>query len=420
MTQGRATGWLTRQVHDRLVPAQPIGRRLAAISLLDAIGSGMYYTGAALYFTLVVRLTPGQVGAGLSLGALAGLLGSVPVGLLADRARAGHVYIGLQVLRGLAFTGYCVVKTFPLFALVSVFAGLTEAALPPVQQAVVGAVIPGEARIDTLAKVRAVRNVGFGIGALLASAAIGDGSRLAFLVLVGGNALSYFLVAAGLARAGIARVTVSAGNPPRATRFVPDLRYTLTSVLFGVLAVNSTLLVVAMPLWFTRHTTMPAPLVGVLIAVNTVMAILMQVRIARRAGTVRGAVRAAALAGLALAGFGVACQAAHAVPSLAIVLAFAAVILLTLGELWQSAGGWTLSYELADPSRRTAYLSTFQLGNSLQAVVAPWLILNLLFPTPGGWLIFSVVIAATGIAARAVVPRTRPADLAAAVPANRP
>jgi len=397
------TSWIVRALREHMIPRQRIGQQLAGISMFDAIGSGMYYTGSALYFTSVVGLSVGQVGVGLSIGAGAGLLGAVPIGILADRLRVGRVYIGLQVLRGLAFTAFCLISSFPEFAVVCVFAGLTEAALPPVQQAVVGATVPGADRIDTLAKVRAVRNVGFGLGALAATAAIGQGSKAAFLVLVAGNAASYFGVAAGLTRIGVGKVAVRVDPAKRpAVRFVPDGRYTLTGLLSGVLSVHSTLLVVALPLWFVRHTPMPKVFVGILIAVNTAMAALLQARFARSSTSVPGAVRAALWAGLALAGYGVACQVAHGATAsaVAIALGLAAVVLLTFGELWQSASSWSLAYELADPSRRTAYLSTFQLGQSLQAVAAPWIITSVVFPARGGWLLFGAVVVAAGALTR--------------------
>jgi MFS family permease len=389
-----------------LVPRPRIGRQLAAVSLVDAIGSGMYYTGSALYFTGVVGLSAGQVGAGLSIGGLVGLVGSVPVGILADRFRTGHVYIGLQVLRGVCFTAYCLIGSFALFVLVSAFAGLTEAALPPVQQSVVGATVPADDRVDTLAKVRAVRNIGFGAGALIATGAIGQGSRTAFLVLVGGNAISYFVVAFLLAVIGMGRVAVRAHAVRRpGYRFVPDPRYLVTAGLSGILAVHSTLLVVAVPLWFVRHTSVPPAMIGILVALNTVLTVTLQARFARSSATVPDAVRTALWAGLALAGFGVACQLAHAATAsaLAALIAFGAVVLLTFGELWQSASGWTLSYELADPHHRTAYLSTFQLGSSLQAVAGPWLVTSLLLPNPAGWLAFDVVVIAAGVLTRALV-----------------
>lgn len=399
-------GRLAREARARLVPAPAVGRRLALISLVDALGSGMYYTGAVLYFTLVVGLSPREVGAGLSLGGLSGLLGAVPVGIVADRLRAGQVYIGLQLLRGAAFAAYCLIHSFPLFALVSVFAGLTESALPPVSQAVVGATVSGEERVDTLAKIRAVRNAGFGLGALAATVAIGEGSAAAFRSLVGINATSYFVVAVLLARIGVGKVAVGA-DPSKRTRlvFVPDRRYLSLTALQGVLAVHSTLLVVAAPLWFVKHTKVPAVIVGVMVVVNTAMAVLWQARFAKPAATVPGAGKVALWTGAALAAFAIACETAHEVrwTAVAVSIALASVVLLTFAELWQSGSGWTLSYELADPDRRTAYLATFQLGNTLQQALAPWLVTTLVFPATAGWLAFGAIALAAGVLTRMMV-----------------
>lgn len=188
-------GRLERSAAATVVPRSGIGRALALIALLDSIGTGMYYTGSALYFTGVVGLRAGQVGAGLAVGGIAGLLCAVPVGILADRRGAGRVLVGLQLLRALCYAAYCVTSTFPQFVAVAACVGVTDAATPPNHQAVVSAAVPDDERVDTLAKVRAVRNIGFGVGALAASVAIGQGSRTAFLVLIGGNAVSFLLTA---------------------------------------------------------------------------------------------------------------------------------------------------------------------------------------------------------------------------------
>jgi Major Facilitator Superfamily len=416
---GAGDSWIASSLHKHFVPRQRIGRQLAGISLFGAFGSGMYYTCSALYFTTVVGLSVGQVGTGLSISAVVGLVGAVPIGVLADRLRAGQVYIWLQIVRGLVFTAFCLISNFPQFVAGCAFAGLTEAALPPLQQSIVGMTVPDEDRVDTLAKVRATRNVGFGVGALAATAAIGQGSTTAFLVLVAGNAASYFAIAARLAYVGVGRVTALADRAKRvALRFAPDGWYTLTGLLSGVLSVHTTLLVVAMPLWFVQHTAMPKVFVGVLMAVNTILAALLQARFSRSSASVTGAVRAALCSGVALAGFGVACQLARepAARDIAIALAFAAVVLLTFGGLWQSASGWSLSYELADPNHRTAYLSTFQLGQSLQAVAAPWIITSVIFRARAGWLLFGVAVIAAGALVRFATREHHPAEPAMADP----
>lgn len=391
---------LRRALHACLIPESRAGRQLAAVALVDSLGSGMYYTGAAVYFVKIVGLSTTQIGLGLSIGGLVGMVGGVPIGMLADRVRAGRVFIALQILRGLCYAALCAVSGFGLYAVTAALIGLTDAAIPPINQAVVGATVPDGDRVATLARLRAVRNVGFGLGALIATVSLSTGSRAAFLVLVGGNALSYFLVAAAMRAIGIHRVAVGPHCVPRRRlRLVGDLRYLGAAGLNGILAVHTTVLTVAMPLWFTQHTKMPTSLLGVLVALNTALAVALQARFARWSDTISGAGRTAILAGVALAGFGVISQLAHltALIWLAASLAVLAVILLTCAELWQSGSGWTISYDLADPHRRSAYLSTFQLGTSLQVAIGPWLITGVVFRLASGWLIFGLVTVVAGL-----------------------
>lgn len=402
---------ISGSLRERFVAHQRIGRQFAAISLFGALGSGLYYTCSTFYFTTVAGLTVGQVGAGLSIAAVAGLAAGLPIGMLADRLQAGHVYIWMQMLRGFVFIGFCLVRSFPGYAVACAAAGLTEAALPSLQQAVVGATVPAAERVDTLAKVRAARNAGFGLGALAAAAAIYRHSGGVFTGLVAGNAASYFGIAAALAYTGVAKATPLAGQAKRlAWRFVPAGRYVLTSLLSGVLSIQMTLLVVAMPLWFVRHTAMPGVLTGILVAVNTALAALLQARFARSSRTVPGAVRAAFCSGAALAGYGIACQLAQrpAAAAVAVALAFTAVILLTFAGLWQSASSWSLSYELADPDHRAACLAVFQLGQSLQTAAAPWIITGVVFRARAGWLLFAAVAVSAGTLVR-LTARQQPA-----------
>jgi MFS family permease len=389
-----------------VVPASRTGRRLALIAVVDALGTGAYYTGSALYFTTIVGLAPSQVGAGLAAGGVAGLMCAIPVGMVADRMGAGRVLIGLQLWRAACYAAYCLTSNFAQFLVVAACIGITDAATPPNYQAAVGVAVPEQERVDTLAKVRAVRNVGFGLGALATTAAISEGSRVAYVLLVGGNAVSFLLTALLLRAIGVARLrAASTGANRRPFRLAVEPRYAVAALLNGALAVHISLLSVGLPLWLVGHTTVPAVVLGPLVATNTVLAVLLQARFARPAAQVPGATRCAVLAGLALAAFGVTLQLTGwtAVPATAAGLAVVAVLFLTFGELWQSASGWTISYELAPDTQRAQYLSTFQLGTSLQAILAPWLITSLVFPAAGGWLVFAAMLLVVGLAVPVVV-----------------
>jgi hypothetical protein len=81
----------------------------------------------------------------------------------------------------------------------------------------------------------------------------------------------------------------------------------------------------------------------------------------------------------------------------------AAVILLTFGEIAQSAGAWGLSYNLADESRVNEYQSLFGFSLNIQEVVGPILVTALTLSVPGGlgWLVLAAfALLPVGVATR--------------------
>lgn len=394
-------------VRQALIPSTYAGRRLALIALIDSLGTGLFLTGAALYFTRFLGLQPDQISWGLSLAGIIGLLGTLPSGMLADRFGPGRIYVALQAWRGFGYLAYGLIDSFPAFLIVAACIGLVDGAIPAINQAVVGTAVSSKERVDTLAKIRAVRNVGFSAGAILATLAISLGSREAFLLLVLGNAASFFIVAIMLVRTGLARGATTWVLPRRQTGFSLDLRFGAAAFLNGILSVHLTLLTIGLPLWIAEHTNVPVVMIGVLITINSVMAATLQARFAAPAAEIPGAVACAQRAGLALATCGLLALVMSQVSLawLGILLAVAAVVAMTCGELWQSAGGWTISFELAPPERQAQYLATFQLGTSLQTILGPWMIIELVFPSHFGWLGFAVTTVLAGVLMRVAVGR---------------
>lgn len=401
-------GIVRRFMSGSIVPRTAPGRRFALVAVIDSLGSGMFYAGSALYFTRVVGLSGAEVGTGLSLAGLLGFLCVIPLGIVADKVQAGRVYVGLQLWRAVGYVGYCLVASFPVFVLFACALGIADAAVPPISQAVVAAAVGADDRVDTLAKVRAVRNVGFGLGALLAVGVLQNGSTIAFVALVAGNAVSFAIAALLLWKAGVTRL-VTVGKSIRKTRptLVGDARYIVAALLNGALSVHLTLLPLALPLWIALYTNVPIGTFGILYVLNTVMAVLLQAKFAEPADKLKGAVKCSMLAGASLAGFGLVAYLMGQVSLvwLATALAVFAAVLLTFGEMWQSAGGWTIAYELARPDRRAQYLSTFQMGTTVQAAAAPLLLTTIVLPNPHGWLMFAGVIALAGVAMSVVVDR---------------
>jgi MFS family permease len=378
----------------RMLPETSAGRRLSMMAIVDAIGTGLFLAASTLFFTRAVGLSGEQLGFGLALAGIVSLVTTVPIGLLADRLGPRRVLIALSLWRAAGLAAYALVQDFYAFLLVVCLLGVADKAASPVLQALVSRAAGETDRVRTMAIIRAVRNVGFTIGAALASLAIAIDSRPAYLIVLFANSASFMFVAAVVrtvpmwAMVAPPTQTATVIKHPSLFRALSNVPYLTVAALNAGLTIHMTLLAIGMPLWVSQHTRAPLTLVSVLVVVNTVLAVLFQVRASRGSDTVPGAARAQYRAGVALA---VCCVlfalAAELSGSLASVVLVAAMLALTAGELFQSAGGWGLSYQLADPHRQGACLALFSLGSSVQQIVAPLLIAGPVIGSGAlGWL----------------------------------
>lgn len=409
-------GVALRFLRSTLRPATRIGRSLALVGGVDSCGTGMYLTIAALYATGVLGFTPVSVGEALTAGSITGLLGTYPLGILADRWGTGRALIAVQILRVVAFATLCVVGSYSSFLVLACVIGLTDAAVVPLTGAVIGAAVPAEERLDTMAKIRAVRNLGFGAGALLAAVVLQIGSRTGFVVVIAANSLSFLFTAVRMWQLGLGRTQATAGAPaaaPRTRRRTwPGWRYLATAAANGVLTIHMSMLSLGLPLWIATRTSAPVGLVGVAVTANTALVVVLQSRLARGADTVAGAARAMGRGGLALAAFCLLLLLASTTGSAwaATAIVLVAVVALTFAEMWQSVGEWRLSYDLAEPHRRAEYLSVFQLGMSVQQVVAPVLLTGLVLNRAWAMAALAATVALAGGSVTAVVTSAVPAD----------
>jgi MFS family permease len=347
-----------------------------------------------------VGLTPTQVGLALTLAAAVGLVATVPVGSLTDRWSAPRVLAGLQLWR-IAWLVVLAFVTGPVpFTLVAAALAVADGATPPVIQAVVASVSgPGD-RPRTRAIIQTVRNLGFSAGALLAAPLLAADSMWWFRVIMLGYAALIVPSVALLLRLRTPHPVRAAGARLFAgIREFRDWRYALLTTLNGVLCLHMTLLSVGLPLWVVEATSAPVGLVPFLVFVNSVIVVLLQVPLARRMARPRGPVRVLRLSGLFLAACCVLLAAASGAPPLtASALLLGGCVVLTLGELCQSNGGWELSHLHAPEGARGTYLSVFGLSLSGQRIAGPALVTGVVVAAgPWGWAGLAVlfVLAAT-------------------------
>ncbi|MFC8223972.1 MFS transporter [Streptomyces sp. NPDC057362] len=403
--RGRVTGSLLRDY----LPGTASGRLFALSALTSSFGTGLFLAGATVFFTSQAGLTHVQLGVGLGIAAFAGLVSTIPLGALADRAGARSILVGTLLWRAGWFVALAFVQGPIAFAIAASCQTAAQNITGPVTQALVGGIAGQDDRTRMMAVVRTVRNIGFSLGALAATPLLlVDDIWVNRGVLIG-NAAAFVVSALLLIRLrtpGPAR-TAAFRNPLAAFRAVIDWRYVALTAVNGVLTLHMTVLAVGLPLWVTGHHGTPHALVPVLVLVNTVVAVVFQVPFAKRVTDSRTATRALRLAGLALAGCAVSLSVpTSAAPLVSVLAALAACVLLTAGELWQAAGGWELSYAYAPVDRKNVYLSVFSLGAAVQDMVGPLMITGLVLARgPAGWLGLSALFAVASLLPGSVVRR---------------
>ncbi len=385
-------------------------RGLVIASFVDSTGNGLFLSGSVLYLTRGVGLSNGQVTLGLTLAGLVGFLTTVPVSMAGDRIGAQRLLIVLQFWRLLGFAAYAFVDGFLQYLAVAVFIALADRVASPVLQTVVGTAVGEEHRVRAMAWIRSTRNAGLTAGALLASLAVTADSLWAYRSIMLGDAATFLASGLLLCSLRLPReaAPAAAGSAPRGLRalaaFAGEGRYLRLTVLNGLLSLHTTVLAVGIPLWISQHTALPTAWVPVLIAVNTVLAVVLQPWAARGVSTLPDAARRCLWGAAALAA---GCALLALTPALGVAaaatLATAAVVLHTLGEIWQSASAWEISYALAPEGRRGTYLGVFSLGATGAQIVGPAVVgVAVIGLGPTGWLLLAALFALSGLAVRAV------------------
>jgi MFS family permease len=404
----------TRRLAAAVLPADRVTRWLAAQTLVNTFGNGLFFTASAVFFTRSVGLSAGQVGLGLTIAGTCGVAASIPLGHLADRVGARRLQVVLSLVEAVGLLSYLVVHSFLPFLLAACAVTVLDRGSSAVRAAMFAVVLPAETRVRSRAYLRAVTNVGMGAGAALAAGALAADTRGWYVALIVADAVTFVASAVLLTRIPLthrAAVRVEPAVPPATSGgagpagrprwwvALADWPYLAVTVLCAVQAMQFGLLDVGVPLWIVGHTRAPAALVSAVMITNTVMVVLFQVRATRGTEDVRRALVLGRRAGLVLCLACLVYGLAHGLPAVAaaLVLVVAGVV-QTVGELLTSAVGWALSYELADPKAPGAYQGVFNAGFAAAIMLAPLLVTStaLRFGL-AGWALLAALFATSGL-----------------------
>ncbi|MFD9821213.1 MFS transporter [Streptomyces violascens] len=391
----------TRAARTRMLHPDPLVRRLSWILLVNTVGTGLFITVSALYFTRIVGLGVGQVGLGLTLAGICGVAASVPAGRAADRWGSRRVLIVLTVVEAAGMASYTLVRSFAVFLVVVCAETAVDRGSAVVRNTLYADVLPKETRVAGRAYLRAVTNVGLGVGAALAAVALQLDTRTAYVVVILTNAASFAIVAAMLLSIPAGGMRDTAAPPVAKPRgAVRDLPFFVVTVLNALLGLQFAVLNVGIPLWVARETSAPRAVIAASMILNTVLVVALQVRATRGVLDPGSAARTCRTAGLLLAAACLVIAVSHGLsPVAATLVLMTAVLLQGLGEVLSQAGGWLLSYELADPRATGAYQGVFNAGMSAAMMVGPALITSTAIGHgPAGWAIPTALFAVSGAA----------------------
>ena len=393
-----STPWLAR-----LLPPTTDTRALALANLVTTVGTGIFLTGAPIFFVRSAGLSVRELSVGMTVAGTLGLVLSMPIGLLADRVGSREVAIPLLWVRAIATASFTLVHsqwTLILAASVAIVADRGG-------QAAFGALIAltgGDERVRLRAYLRSVTNVGVSLGAGIAGVLIAENTRTAYVTMMLVNAVALLLGGTALLRVPRARAVP---KPPGVDRLPPlrDAPYLAATVLHGVLNLCYEVLSFALPLWVVTHTKAPGWIISVLVVLNTVMVVVFQVPASRGVKTAHRAAIVGRRSGLVLlAACALIALTDHRGSAVTVGVLIAAVGVLTVGEMWHAAASFTLSFELAQEHAHGQYQAVYAMGDGLERATAP-MILGTLCLTwgPPGWLVLGGVFVLAGSRLPAVV-----------------
>lgn len=387
-------------LHHLVPPRGPI-RILAASSLGRSVGHGMLLSVSVLYFTRSVGIPATQVGLGLSLAAVAGMLTSVPAGHASDVLGARNTATGFVLLQGILICGYAVAGGFAGFLVAASLVVMAEAGSDAARGALVAGVVPSGERVQARAYIRSVNNIGISLGAVSGGVALHFDTRPVYIGLLLACGLVYVL--AGLVYLVLPTVPPTAKSDKDGPRWVVlrDRPFVVVALLNAVLVMNGGILIVALPIWIAQRTNAPIWVYAAILVLNTVMVVLLQVRVSKGTEDVAGGARALRRAGVLLAVCcGLFALAAGQPAWVAVAALGAGALVHVFGELLGAAGGWALAYELAPEHAMGQYQGLFgmtdQLASAVTPLIATVLIIGIGWP---GWLVFGALMLAAGMAA---------------------
>ncbi|WP_235511448.1 MFS transporter [Agromyces sp. Root81] len=404
--------------------SDPVLRILVGATLISRVGRGIFLTVTVLYFTFIVGLAPHEVAIVLAAASAAGVIASLGGGWLADRYSAKRLLIVFTAIEGVALIAYVFAGDFITALVIAVVCGLFEQGANSTRSAIIARAFTGESRVHARAVLRTVTNLAIAVGSGLGALALAIGTAEAYRFLIAGAGVLYLLGLIQLvrlpsrvdapARQPVAPVTTATGSFDASAsaeaaaaerrawrRHSPwrDPRYLVLTALSAIFGMQFGVAELGVPLWIARETTAPEAVVAALLILNTIIVVIFQVPLSRGTHDLRVAARVSGIAAWLMAAACLVYASAAGLPiGFAITVLVFAAIIHAFAEVLSQAGGWGLSFELADPVQAGSYQGVFGMGYTVGALAAP-LLVNATAISHGfsGWVVLAVIFLTSGL-----------------------
>jgi MFS family permease len=361
-----------------------------------------------------MHLSSNEVGLGMTIAGLVGLIAGVPIGDLADRYGPRVVVRATFLVSFLTTVGFLLVRDFAGFVAVATFDMLAMNANGAADGALlrrVGGEDGGDATVFRSA-THALTTVGIALGAVGCAIAVQIGTPDAYRALIAGNALTFLGAWAVSARLPKYPSLPRPDDGPR-WGALTDRPFVTYAAYNALMSMQYFVMLTPLPLWIVTRTRAPGWTVGAVLLLNTFIVIAFQVRVGRNVATIAQGGTALRRAGLL---FLVSCSAigfSAGLPGWAALLLIAeAIAVHSVGELYHASGTFALDFGMAPEHAQGQYQGLAGLGLGAGAAFAPIFMLGLCltFGT-AGWIGLGGFFAILGQTAPAIArwgARTRP------------
>jgi MFS family permease len=375
---------------------------MAASTLINTFGNGLFITIEVIFLTRSVGLSPRQVGLGFTIATAIALPMSIPAGHLADRLQIRNWVAGSQIIQGIAAASFIFVHSFATFLTLTILVEIIGTGTQTLRMTLITRLSGGgEERVRFRAYLRAVTNLGIGAGTSFAGIALVIDTRTAYATVVVLNGVTFILAALMFLKLPTSPLPVRdrSDTAVKEPHFVAlrDKRYVAATILNGLYSIHFIIQGVGIPLWIVNYTNAPRWTVSVVLVINTIACVLFSVRAARGTGDIQHAARIYFRAGLFVAAGCVVYSFAQGTsPLFATALLVGGMLLHVTGELLGSGAGWGLGFGLARDELQGQYQGVWQLGWGLGGVVGPVLVTFLVTDWQRkGWFVLGAFFIAT-------------------------